>query len=218
MSEDTPAPKPFERVAWPVRTARLSIRPVTPEDFRRLYEIRAIPEVTQWLTGRPTSYEDYVERYGTPARLDSTLVVELDGTIIGDLFLGVEAPYSQVEVRDRAEGSQAAMGWLLDPAYVGHGYATEAAAEVLRICFEELWAELAEKAEHRPDGSGTVAELDAGVHAIGKKIVEEAAEVWMAAEYQSDEETAEEISQLVYHLQVLMVAKGLTPADVWRHL
>ena len=63
-----------------------------------------------------------------------------------------------------------------------------------------------------------VAALDAGVHAIGKKIVEEAAEVWMAAEFQSDEQTAEEISQLVYHLQVLMVEKGMTPADVWRHL
>ena len=84
--------------------------------------------------------------------------------------------------------------------------------------FDELFAELSEKAASRPEGSGTVAQLDAGVHAIGKKIVEEAAEVWMAAEYQSDEETAEEISQLIYHLQVLMVAKGLTPADVWRHL
>jgi phosphoribosyl-ATP pyrophosphohydrolase len=84
--------------------------------------------------------------------------------------------------------------------------------------FDELFAELSEKARTRPDGSGTVAELDAGVHAIGKKIVEEAAEVWMAAEYQSDVETAEEISQLIYHLQVLMVAKGLTPADVYRHL
>ena len=84
--------------------------------------------------------------------------------------------------------------------------------------FDELFAELSEKSVSRPEGSGTVAQLDAGVHAIGKKIVEEAAEVWMAAEYQSDEETAEEISQLVYHLQVLMVAKGLTPADVWRHL
>lgn len=84
--------------------------------------------------------------------------------------------------------------------------------------FDELFAELSTKAQTRPEGSGTVRELDAGVHAIGKKIVEEAAEVWMAAEYQSDEETAEEISQLVYHLQVLMVAKGLTPADVYRHL
>ena len=84
--------------------------------------------------------------------------------------------------------------------------------------FDDLFAELSDKAAVRPQGSGTVAELDAGVHAIGKKIVEEAAEVWMAAEYQSDDETAAEISQLVYHLQVLMLAKGLTPADVWRHL
>ena len=84
--------------------------------------------------------------------------------------------------------------------------------------FDELFAELERKAVSRPEGSGTVAQLDAGVHAIGKKIVEEAAEVWMAAEYQSDAETAEEISQLIYHVQVLMVAKGLTPADIWRHL
>lgn len=84
--------------------------------------------------------------------------------------------------------------------------------------FDELFAELREKAETRPVGSGTVRELDAGVHAIGKKIVEEAAEVWMAAEFQSDDETAEEISQLIYHLQVIMLAKGLSPADIYRHL
>ena len=84
--------------------------------------------------------------------------------------------------------------------------------------FDDLFAELSRKAVDRPEGSGTVRELDAGIHAIGKKIVEEAAEVWMAAEYQSDTETAEEISQLLYHVQVMMVAKGLTPADVYRHL
>lgn len=84
--------------------------------------------------------------------------------------------------------------------------------------FDALFEELTEKARSRPEGSGTVAQLDAGVHAIGKKVIEEAAEVWMAAEYQSDDELAEEISQLLYHLQVLMLAKGLTPADVWRHL
>lgn len=84
--------------------------------------------------------------------------------------------------------------------------------------FDALYAELTEIAATRPEGSGTVAQLDAGVHAIGKKIVEEAAEVWMAAEYQSVAETAEEISQLLYHLQVLMLAKGLTPEDVYRHL
>jgi phosphoribosyl-ATP pyrophosphohydrolase len=84
--------------------------------------------------------------------------------------------------------------------------------------FDALFEELSEKAVARPPGSGTVAELDAGVHAIGKKIVEEAAEVWMAAEFQSDEETAAEISQLLYHLQVLMLAKGLSLEDVQRHL
>ena len=84
--------------------------------------------------------------------------------------------------------------------------------------FDALYAELREKAETRPDGSGTVAALDAGVHFIGKKIVEEAAEVWMAAEYQSLDATAEEISQLIYHLQVLMIAKGIEPEEVWRHL
>ncbi len=84
--------------------------------------------------------------------------------------------------------------------------------------FDDLFAELATKAEQRPAGSGTVAQLDAGVHAIGKKVVEEAAEVWMAAEYESDEQTALEISQLLYHVQVLMLARGLAPADVYRHL
>ena len=84
--------------------------------------------------------------------------------------------------------------------------------------FDALFDELSEKARTRPAGSGTVAALDAGVHAIGKKIVEEAAEVWMAAEHESDERAAEEISQLLYHLQVLMVARGLTLEDVYTHL
>lgn len=84
--------------------------------------------------------------------------------------------------------------------------------------FEELFAELEEKARTRPEGSGTVAALDAGVHAIGKKVVEEAAEVWMAAEHESSERTAEEVSQLLYHLQVLMLATGLRLEDVYAHL
>jgi phosphoribosyl-ATP pyrophosphohydrolase len=84
--------------------------------------------------------------------------------------------------------------------------------------FDGLFAELSRTAVERPEGSGTVAQLDAGVHAIGKKIVEEAAEVWMAAEYESDDRTAEEISQLLYHLQVLMLAKNISLEDVGRHL
>ncbi|MBM6403765.1 phosphoribosyl-ATP diphosphatase [Phycicoccus sp. CSK15P-2] len=84
--------------------------------------------------------------------------------------------------------------------------------------FDALFAELEDKARTRPEGSGTVAALDAGVHAIGKKIVEEAAEVWMAAEHEGRERTAEEVSQLLYHLQVLMLATDLTPDDVYAHL
>jgi len=84
--------------------------------------------------------------------------------------------------------------------------------------FDELFAELADKAALRPPGSGTVARLDEGVHSIGKKLVEEAAESWMAAEHESADRTAEELSQLLYHVQVLMLAKGLTTEDVYRHL
>lgn len=84
--------------------------------------------------------------------------------------------------------------------------------------FDELWAELAEKAISRPPGSSTVAALDGGVHQIGKKILEEAGEVWLAAEHESDEALAEEISQLIYHLQTLMLARGLKPEDIYRYL
>jgi len=84
--------------------------------------------------------------------------------------------------------------------------------------FDSLFEELTAKAAARPEGSGTVKQLDAGVHAIGKKVVEEAAEVWMAAEYQSNDEAAEEISQLLYHVQVMMIAKGLSLSDVYKDL
>ncbi|MEY2628633.1 MAG: hypothetical protein RL066_449 [Actinomycetota bacterium] len=84
--------------------------------------------------------------------------------------------------------------------------------------FESLWAELSEKAAVRPEGSGTVAALDAGIHSIGKKILEEAGEVWLAAEHESDEALAEEISQLIYHLQTLMLARGLTINDIYKFL
>jgi phosphoribosyl-ATP pyrophosphohydrolase len=84
--------------------------------------------------------------------------------------------------------------------------------------FETLYAELARKVAERAPGSSTVARVDAGVHEIGKKIVEEAAEVWMAAEYQTKDQTAEEISQLLYHLQVLMLALDLSLDDIYAHL
>ncbi|MGY1603649.1 phosphoribosyl-ATP diphosphatase [Geodermatophilus sp. SYSU D00815] len=84
--------------------------------------------------------------------------------------------------------------------------------------FDELFAELAGKVAAGDPASGTVAAVRDGVHAAGKKVVEEAAESWMAAEHESLDRTAEEISQLLYRVQVLMLARGLTLADVYAHL
>jgi phosphoribosyl-ATP pyrophosphohydrolase len=84
--------------------------------------------------------------------------------------------------------------------------------------FDGLFAELSEKARNRPAGSGTVAALDAGVHAQGKKLLEEAGEVWLAAEHEPDDNLAEEISQLLYRIQVLMLGRGLGLEDVYKFL
>lgn len=84
--------------------------------------------------------------------------------------------------------------------------------------FDSLFAELAQRIADRPEGSGTVESFDKGVHHLGKKINEEAGEVWIAAEYQSDDELSEEISQLLYWTQVMMHKRGLSLDDVYRYL
>lgn len=84
--------------------------------------------------------------------------------------------------------------------------------------FDSLYEELAAKAAAQDPTSGTVKELGAGIHTIGKKIVEEAGEVWLAAEHESDDALAEEISQLLYHLQVMMLARGISVEKVYGYL
>ena len=84
--------------------------------------------------------------------------------------------------------------------------------------FDDLWLELNQIASSKPEGSSTVAALNSGVHGIGKKIVEEASEVWMAAEYENDDALATEISQLLYHLQVLMISRGISLNEVYERL
>jgi phosphoribosyl-ATP pyrophosphohydrolase len=86
--------------------------------------------------------------------------------------------------------------------------------------FDDLWDEISERDfTNGPDEMSSTGKLLAsGVHGIGKKIVEEAAEVWMAAEYESDENLATEISQLLYHLQVMMLARGIEIDDVYEKL
>ena len=84
--------------------------------------------------------------------------------------------------------------------------------------FDDLWLELNKVASSKPEGSSTVAALNSGVHGIGKKIVEEAAEVWMAAEHENSEALSLEISQLIYHLQVMAIVKGLSKEDIYKKL
>jgi phosphoribosyl-ATP pyrophosphohydrolase len=84
--------------------------------------------------------------------------------------------------------------------------------------FDELYAQLLDRSSARPAGSATVAALEAGVHGIGKKIVEEAAELWMAAEHEGRERTAEEASQLLYHVLVILIASDVTLDDVYARL
>ena len=86
------------------------------------------------------------------------------------------------------------------------------------MTFDELFAVLSERARNRPQGSGTVAALDDGIHAQGKKVLEEAGEVWLAAEHEGDDALAEEISQLLYRIQVLMIGRKITLEDVYKYL
>ena len=126
-------------LSWPFRTARLSLRRATEDDLEATWQFRRIPEVGEWLTRLPTDREAYAEQYLDPDRLAKTLVVERDGeVVIGDLMFELQDPWAQDEVKEQAEGTQTELGWVIAPDHTGQGYATEAAAELLRISFEEL--------------------------------------------------------------------------------
>jgi len=131
-------PQDLSAVPWPVRTERLTIRPATPDDADATWQIRRLESVGRWMTAASTDREDFAQKFVEPDRLTRTLLLELDGVVIGDLYLAIGDAWAQAEVADRARGTQAELGWVLDPAHEGHGYATEAVAELIRICFEDL--------------------------------------------------------------------------------
>jgi RimJ/RimL family protein N-acetyltransferase len=131
-------PQDLSAVAWPVHTARLTVRPATPEDADAMFDIRSRPEVGEWLPILPTDRGAWAERFVDPDRLAMTLVLELDGEPIGDLYLAVKDAWGQAEVADQAKGLEAEIGWVVAPEHAGRGYGTESAAELLRICFEDL--------------------------------------------------------------------------------
>ncbi|HET7432446.1 MAG TPA: GNAT family protein [Nocardioides sp.] len=127
----------FERLSWPRRTERLTIRPATVSDLPEVFAYRSREDVGQWMPGRPTSYDDWLLLMDQQV-MERTLVVELDGAVVGDLYLHVADAWAQFEVRAAAEQAGAEIGWCLSPAQQGRGYATEAVTELVRICFEEL--------------------------------------------------------------------------------
>jgi RimJ/RimL family protein N-acetyltransferase len=130
--------EPLRRLAWPARTERLTVRPARAGDAEATWRFRRLEPVCRWLTEVPTSPESWRVTFADPGRLATTLVVELDGEVIGDLMLRLEDAWGQAEVAERARGTQAELAWVLDPSVAGQGYATEAVRELVRICFEEL--------------------------------------------------------------------------------
>ena len=124
-------------LSWPVRTERLSLRLGTPADVEPTWRFRRLPEVTEWLTAAG-DLEDHRARFLDPDRLAGTLVVEHEGTVVGDLMLKVEDAWAQAEVAERARGVQAELGWSLDPAYGGRGLASEAVRALFGIAFDDL--------------------------------------------------------------------------------
>jgi RimJ/RimL family protein N-acetyltransferase len=131
-------PEPPAAMPWPRRTERLLLRPAGPEDAEPTWRYRRLEPVARWLTELPRSLGPYRDRFSDPARLATTIIVECDGRVIGDLMLRTEDAWAQAEIRDRARATQAELGWVLDPAHTGHGYATEAVEALLRVCFEDL--------------------------------------------------------------------------------
>jgi RimJ/RimL family protein N-acetyltransferase len=128
----------FARISWPRRTERLTLRPALTADLPAVFAIRSRAEVAQWMPDHPTSYDDWLLRLGRTGAVDRMLVMELDGTVIGDLYINVEDAWAQVEVKDVGKRAQAEIGWCLSPDHQGQGYVSEAMAEVVRLCFEEI--------------------------------------------------------------------------------
>jgi RimJ/RimL family protein N-acetyltransferase len=126
----------------PLRTGRLALRPATADDADSTWQYRHLESVNEWLIGCPADLNGYRKLFSEPARLATTVIVTLghDATapIIGDFMLRREDAWAQLDVADQAHDAQAQLGWVLDPVYTGHGYATEAVHELLRYCFQDL--------------------------------------------------------------------------------
>ena len=128
----------LDNVTWPRHTTRLTIRPALPSDLDATWKFRQLDSVSRWMTALPKDREEYRAKFEDPDRLAKTLLIELDGVVIGDLMLAIEDSWARSEVADQARGVQAELGWCLDPDHGGQGYATEAVGWLVRLCFDTL--------------------------------------------------------------------------------
>lgn len=128
----------LDAITWPVRTARLTLRPARAADLEAIWGFRRLDDVSRWITRAPATIEEFRTSFEDPESLAKTIAIERAGHVIGDLMLDVRDAWAQAEVAERARGVQAALGWVIHPDHAGHGYGTEAVRELIRLCFEDL--------------------------------------------------------------------------------
>ena len=128
----------LDDLTWPVRTDRLSLRRPVAGDAEATYAYRRLPEVAEWLTFLPSDLASFTERFESADWQATTVVVECDGAVVGELSIRSQDGWSQKEVAEQAAGVEAEIGWVIAPEHQGRGYATEAARAALAICFEGL--------------------------------------------------------------------------------
>lgn len=135
MIGDVPA---LTDVTWPKTTERLLLRPAVEDDLEPMWLIRRQDSVGRWMTDASKDLDQFLAKSAEFKRVEATIMIERDGAMIGELMLKVENAWAQGEVKEQAVGVQAEIGWCIDPAFEGNGYATEAVRELIRIAFEEL--------------------------------------------------------------------------------
>jgi RimJ/RimL family protein N-acetyltransferase len=125
-------------LTWPLHTDRLTLRPATTDDADATWRFRHRQDVSRWITRASATLDEHRTWFRTPDNLARTLVIEHSDTVIGDLMVKIEDAWAQAEIAERARGVHAELGWVLHPEHAGHGYATEAVRELLRLCFKDL--------------------------------------------------------------------------------
>lgn len=119
----------------PIRTARLTLRAITADDFDDHLALYGDPAVVRYLYDEPHDRESIVPHFERRlvAELPDegqwvNLAVEHDGGFVGEAGLCfVSRAHRLCEI-----------GYVMRPDASGHGYATEAAAAMLALCFTEL--------------------------------------------------------------------------------